>query len=832
MNIRLFISICLILIASSSVSAQSSLEDDRKMIQGLLDRQLFELAERYAAQRIVAVNGFPQAQAEMAAELVRAYTLHALNARSAEQERWWNSASAVLPQFTKQFPDQPAVVLVEVQDALSQLARVRLLRQEGEVLGDSEKSQEAQRQALETLQRFEKLEEHVNDLLRQSHTSGKSSGLTSDQLLALSRRVTLNAISALEEQGLAYPTDSLDRTNSMALAVQKVEPLTKLRPETGVLWPSLLLEIRALRWLGRLDQAEAKAARLIELAPPTQVTLAAKAEIVRAKLVRGELQQALQLINQGRELEGETSPELDFACFETYLALWKAAEQAKQSDKIQQWQDRSAAVVKQLDQLYGPYWARRAEQQLTGSATSGGTQNIDLLRRTAEGYVRKKEWKEAIRTYDLAVAAARESLDSTGEYEMRLAAAAVAIQAGDQAEGVKRLREAALAFPSADDASLRHLTAAYYQSMIARKSNPPDLEPYIALLKENLQRWPSGEPGNQAAMWLGQIEFSRGNYRDATEAYLRVPPTSNHFALAVDGVRQSSLKWFQDAVTRDQLVQQDVQKVIDYFEQIVLRGQSANEEWTPTMRASAEAAAQLWLNYGRNGYDNARAILEVAQRSNPEASDGWHSRLESLQVIALAGLGKLNEAKARLQKSQDDNPMSLFEVLQALGQMSGSASPQVRSQIADLELTLIGMLRPNLGQLDEQTREVIAIQEAQALANSGKLETGIQAYQQIAQQKPNDADIQMGLARMLSRGKTAALQEKALMAWREVSRKSKSESPTWYEAKLEIARCHLKLGNPEEAKQIVRYLQTLYPDMGGPEMKSRFVQLMQQGSRP
>ncbi|PQO33029.1 hypothetical protein C5Y97_18015 [Blastopirellula marina] len=828
----LAISICLIALAPSGLWGQSALEDDRQMIEGLLDRQLFELAERYAAQRIVADSNSPAAQAEMAAELVRAYTLHALNAPSSERDRYWSSAAAVLPQFTKQFPDQPALVLVEVQDALTQLARVRLLRQEGEVLADSDKSQQAQYQALETLRRFEKLQEHVDDLLRQSHSSGKTAGLSSDQLLALSRRVTLNTIQALEEQGLAYPPDSLDRTNSMALAVQKVEPLTQLRPETGVLWPSLLLEIRALRWLGRLDQAEAKAARVMQLAPPPPVALAAKAEIVRTKLARGETNQALQLINQGRELEGQTSAELDFACFETYLALWKQAEEAKKPDEIQKWQNRSAAVVKELDQLYGPYWARRAEQQLTGNATSGGTQNVDLLRRTAEGYARKKQWDEALKTYDLGAKAAHESLDRSAEYELRLGAAAVAIQAGDLPAGVQRLRETALAFPAADDASLRHLTAAYYQSLIARKSNPPDLQPYIALLKENLQHWPEGEPGNQAAMWLGQIEFTRGKWREATEAYLEVPPTSRHFALAVDGVRQASLKWFQDAVNRDQLVQQDVQKVIDYFEQIVLRGQSANQEWTPTMRAAAETAAQLWLNYGRNGYDNARAILEVAQRSNPDASEGWHNRLESLQVIALAGLGKLNEAKARLQKAQDSSPFSLFEVLQALQQMAVSASPQVRGQIAELELTVIGMLRPNLAQLDEATRDVIATEEAEALANSGKLEAAIEAYQQIAQQKPTDADTQIGLARMLSRGTTQALQEKALTAWREVSRKSKSESPTWYEAKLEIARCHLKLGNPEEAKQIVRYLQTLYPDMGGPEMKSRFVQLMQQGSRP
>ncbi|PQO46355.1 hypothetical protein C5Y93_10260 [Blastopirellula marina] len=802
------------------------------MMQGLLERRLFELAERYAAERIVAPGITPEVQAEMAGELVRSYTLHALNSRPSERERYWKAAEAVLPQFLQQFPGQPAMVLVEVQEAQSQLAHVRLLRQEGEVLGDATKLQQAQQLAIETLTRFEKLQARVDDLLRQSHNGNQPDGLSTEALLALSRRVTLNTVEALEEQGLSYPVDSLDRTNSMAMAVQQVEPLTKLRPETGILWPALLLEIRALRWLGRLDQAEAKAARLQQLSPPPQVGLAAKAEVVRTEIARGDLDQAIQRISQGRELDGVTSPELDFACFETYLALWKKAEADNQPEEVQQWQNRSATVVQQLDQLYGPYWARRAEQQLAGNATSGGTQNIDLLRRTADNHVRQKQWDEAIKTYDLGAAAANESLDTKAEYELRLAAAAVAIQAGNLPEGIKRLRETALAFPSAPDASLRHLTAAYYQSLVARKSNPPDLQPYLNLLKENLQHWPEGNPHDQAATWLGQIEFTQGYWREATEAYMLVPAKSSQFSLAVDGVRQSSLKWFQDAVERDQLVQQDVREVIDYFEQIVLRGQSAQETWTPTMRLAAETAAQLWLNYGRNGYDNARAILEVAQRSNPDAPEGWKSRLESLQVIALAGLGKLDEAKARLQKTRAGNPNHLLEVLQALTQMGQSASPQVGKQIAELELAVIGMLRPSLAQLDAATQTMIAVAEAEALASSGNIEAGINAYQRIAQQDPNNASLQIGLARILSRGTTDAQKQEALKQWREVSRRSKTESPTWYEAKLEIARCHLKLGNPEEAKQIVRYLQALHPDMGGPEMKARFVRLMQQGSRP
>ncbi|MBA2117985.1 hypothetical protein [Bremerella alba] len=826
--------ITLFLLTFTSVTwAQSALEDDRKMMQGLLDRQLFGLAERYAAQQVMAEDISPAHRAEMAAELVRAYSLHAMNARPSERDRWWNSAASVLPQFQKQFPDPAAAILIEVQSANSQLAQLRLLRQEGQVFNDDAKLTQAQQLAAQVLQQYETLQEKVDQLLRQSHTPNQPLPLTSDQLLALSRKVSLHFAEAAEEQGLSYPADSLDRTNAMVQAIQRVEPLTKLRPDTQVKWPAQLLEIRALRHLGRLDQAQAKISLLLETDPPPPLLVfnAAWAENIRVAIAQNNLALATQRINQVRALDKTSSPQLDYAIFETYLALWKQAEQQQNTKDVKLWQGRAAAVVRELEQLYGPYWARRAEQQLTGSATTGGTQNVDLLRRTAENYVRQKDWDEALKNYDLGAQAARTSNQPSEEYQLRLAGAAAAIEAGNLAEGVKRLRATTLEFPAEPDASLRHLTAAYYQSQLARQADPPQLEPYIQLLRENLSRWNEGEPAAQAAMWLAQIEFSRGNWRAATEAYLLIPATSSHFPSAVEGVRQASLKWFQTADAKQELVPQDVRKVIDYFEQVVLNGQSGGGPWTATMRLASETAAQLWLNYTNNGYVNARAVLEVALRSNPDGPAGWRSRLESLQVIALVGLGKLDQAQAKLQQVRDDSPQQLFEVLQALAQMGASASSSMREQIAEIELKVIAMLRPNMMQLDEATRMVITTREAEAMAASGKLDRAIELYTALAQQLPGDSEVQTGLARMLSRGTTQPLQEQALARWRQISRKSRTQSPTWYESKLEIARCHIKLGNPEEAKQVVRYLQTLYPDMGGPEMKSRFVDLMQQTPR-
>src|SRR5690606_25765524 len=116
---------------------QAALDDDRAMIEGLLSRQLYELAQRYVAERIISPDATPRQQAEMAAQLIRTYSLEARSRRPSERDRWWRRADEVVPQFDRQFPEHPAAALVSVQDTLARLARVRLLRQEGEVLAEA-----------------------------------------------------------------------------------------------------------------------------------------------------------------------------------------------------------------------------------------------------------------------------------------------------------------------------------------------------------------------------------------------------------------------------------------------------------------------------------------------------------------------------------------------------------------------------------------------------------------------------------------------------------------------------------------------------------------------
>jgi hypothetical protein len=68
--------------------------------------------------------------------------------------------------------------------------------------------------------------------------------------------------------------------------------------------------------------------------------------------------------------------------------------------------------------------------------------------------------------------------------------------------------------------------------------------------------------------------------------------------------------------------------------------------------------------------------------------------------------------------------------------------------------------------------------------------------------------------------------EKALDQWRNVEARTAPRSDRWFRAKYHVAELQYRLGNKEQAAKMIRLLAVLHPDLGGPELKRRFVELL------
>ncbi len=115
---------------------------------------------------------------------------------------------------------------------------------------------------------------------------------------------------------------------------------------------------------------------------------------------------------------------------------------------------------------------------------------------------------------------------------------------------------------------------------------------------------------------------------------------------------------------------------------------------------------------------------------------------------------------------------------------------------------------------------------AKALVEAGRDEEALAAYRALSAAYPRDGVIQEAYAQLLLGRDDRQSLETALAKWRELEKKSRSGSPRWFRAKYSIVWLHYRLGNKQQAAKIITLLQLLHPELGGPEMKARFVELL------
>ncbi|EAQ80332.1 hypothetical protein [Blastopirellula marina] len=795
---------------------------DVQMVAGLRQRQLFALAEKYAAERLVATDQDPVERSVLAGELIRTFAAHALNSPTGDRNRWWTAAQSVPTEYAKQFGDDPRQIIVEAQSALAMLAQAEQIRQESELGAAGAESVEQTRLLLrKSIARLEGLLAEAKRLTIAADLQRGAAGLSGEELTGLSRNIQFELARAFENQALTYPPESLDRINSLTQVLSTLDPLTKLGDSSPITWPSRLAEIRALRLLQKYADAENAITTLAADKPPAEVLLKAKAEQINLALDAGQVDVAKTLVDQGRQLNGVTSPELDFAYFQTYVALWQAA--AKNGDAAgAKWQAQASAVIRDLEQLYGAYWARRAELLLTQNAQSAGTKDIDLLQRTADGYYRRGQYVDAIATYDRAAAAAAEEKEGDREFQLRQTAAAVLAKQQRYADAAKRLRQLANLFPAQETAGETHLTSAYYQSLAMRADPSLDEKTYVDQLREHLIRWPTSKTADRARLWLAQYQLARGDAGDAIETLLSIPANFDEAEEAAVLAAAAIRDHFSQASASGELSPRDVAKVQTFLEEYALTSPSAQAR-----RTAAEALAELLLFYVKNGYATAQTTIRLTLQANADAPINWRSRMQSLLVIALAGGGDEQGAAAALNDVSGGEPEKLFQVIAALQQISRTAGGDAKSQLARLQLQAIKQLKPRALQLPPPQQAQLQQFEAEALAASGNRHAALAEMRAVAQAQPKDVVLQVALAELLAADGSAAERREALNIWRLIgARMSQPQSDRWYQAKYETARLQITLGENAEAAKLLKYLQTLYPDLGGPQWKPRFEKLI------
>lgn len=821
----------LALTASAALADSSA---DARFLAALRQRSLFELAEAYCRDEL-ARPGVPEIrQAELVIEL--SATLAEAAASSAPENRasLWQRAEQVADDFVRHNPENPRVLQVRLQRAMVVLARGELARQESQVAATAEPLVEQARTALrEAIRQLEQLSEDVEAELRTLSRPGsapRDGRLSEQELLWFSRHIQYQHARAYQNQAQCYPAESPDRANALVRAVEQLDPLARLDAADPLVWSARLDEIVSHRLLGDYRAAGERLDALVAAGPPTHVLLRAGAERIRLALAENRVADAVAFLSAGRQREGTVSGDLDYAWLETMLAAWRAASDAGDQAKAAEWQVKAAEMVRTIQVSHGPYWTRRA-QLLVASSIGSQSASLDMLVQAAENAWHGGNPDDALAAYDRARAMARGQGELARAFELGRTAAAIEQKRARYAEALARYREVAFDMPSQPQAAEAHLAAIYCAAQLAR-SDPAQLDRIGPLLAEHISAWPQSSTADEARWQLGRLRQQEGNWSAATAAFRAISPAYAGYEKVVAAAEQAWLGLIQARRAAGEPTEAVVREAAEWFESLASNSATDKASVSASVRRQAAlAAARIWLNDLPAGYAAAERLLSSALANAADAPPDWVGAARAIRVYALAGQGRQADASAALEEIAGAGAQPLLELITGLRRATQEAAVGSRAELAQLSLRAIDLVGPHAGQLTASQRQALERVRAESLADAGRRQEARDEYSRLAARYPRDGAIQEGYARFLQEATDRPSLEAALAQWRQIEKQSPAGTDRWYRAKYEVASLHYRLGNKPQTAAIIRQLQVLQPDLGGEELRGRFLELLSKATQ-
>lgn len=804
---------------------------EQAFLAGLRARRLFVLAANECRARL-ADTGLDEAERiALTIERSRTYVEQALDQLPQQRGPLWRQALDALADAAPTAKAQGSRrLLLDVQAGLVHLAQGELARQEAEIAGSPDPSMEAARTELRAaVAALDNAEEHAAEALRRANQTKQVDprDLDASELLALRRNVGFQLARAFRNQGQSYPPQSSDRANSLRQAAEKFASLTGGETPDDVTWRSRLDEVACLRLLEDFRAASARLAQLASLDPPPSVAAGVLAEQLRLALAMHRLADAVRAADAARD-SAEPTADLDFACLEVSVEVWRAASEAHDREQSLAWQDRAASLAGQIEQRHGPYWGRRADV-LLAEGIGGGGENLTVLVRAAESFYRSGQVDRALAAYDRAAELAATSKQPDVAFDEAYTAAAIEQERGRRRQAAERFRRLALSAPAHPKASEAHLLAIYNSAQAQNDPAPDEPSPsvgdYRALLDEHLQRWPTAASANQARIWLGRAHEHAKKWADAIAAYRGVTPDDEQAAAAVEAVAHCYKQWLAELAAADRPTLGVATDAARYFEGLVMspRGELP-ERWSQTQRVAATSAAALWLQY-TDEFERAERLLSAALAGADDAPGAWRATARSLDVFAVAAQGRRDEAAKRLGELVDGAPEQLLLVIEGLSRIAARATPTVRRELAALQLQAAELVRSKREALSVAQRRALDVAVFRGLAAAGRLDEAVEAARQFAAASPRDGAAQEEYARLLI---DAADWSAALAAWRGIQQKCREGSDRWLRSAYYQALALKRIGKPAEAARLIKLTEGLHPELGGPELKARFHELLRE----
>ncbi len=719
---------------------------------------------------------------------------------------------------------------------MAALAEGESIREEAELGGNQPAELAAARASLRgAIKQLQALDESVATEIRQPGRGARQESpdaLSVAELSSLDLHIRRQLAQALRNQGLCYAVDSADRMNSLGQAAELLAALARHEMTPQLAWSVRLDEMAILRLIGNYREAEQKLRASRSPGPAGGCRASPARERIRIALARGRVDEALSEAGSPENRPPNSSPEANLAQLEAYIAGWRREQQARDQTGAAHWEKAAIEQVRAIQQVDGSAAARRAETTLARAmAGSDGSDNPQVLLLAARSLYRAGRLDEALAAYERAAKRAAAGGDKDAYFDSQYAAGALAIEQQRFPEAVERLRKLALALPRHKRAAEAHLLAIHAAAQAARQHDPPRLDAYQQLLREHVESWPASATVSQAWWWLGRVDEHDRAWQEAIRALKNVKPDDEHYAAAIAAIGRCYEAALDDMRGRGNANELLAGDAITLLQNVVKHGRRTSPVQADGARNAVLAMARIYLKEMPVGGVQAESLLNESLRSDPNAPEPWRRQAKVLLVPALAATGQAAEAQRLLEQLPIGPVEESVALAELLSVVKDRATSDDKRAVARLELAVIGDVLAKPQDLDSATIKKLARQRVETLVDLVDRAEALAELRKLASQYPRDGQLQEDLAGLLADTDDPASQQAALLKWREIADHCRSGSERWFRAHLALARLQLASGDPSQARATIRLVESSRPELGGPETKAQFRQLLAECDR-
>jgi len=798
----LIFSILILLFASHSVSADP--QDDALLLEGLQQRGLFSLVEYQCRKRIEDSDSSARVKMEWTVHLINSVSQQALRQPADERDKYWRNAQRYADKYVAKSPDDPFVLPVKLQAALTLTANGELLRLESTISKTAGEQRERSREQLRLAAKaLSNLDNEIKDFLPRVDAQATDDALSQSELLSLQQNLQYHLARTYRNQANTYAEGTNDQIASLQRAVTALQkPLTQLADEDPLVTAIHLALIACHRELKQFDESQAAIDKLTKLAIPARDTLRLRAESVRLALAQRDLETTLALLNKPRESGRVLVPEFDLAFLDAFIYFWDKATKEKNEGSAENYQQQAVLTVKHIEETHGPYWGRVAELKLLKHAgMNGESTNLVVLERTADDLYRKDKFNEAIEAYDATAEAARNAGNNDLAFRVLYKVALIEQKRNNTDAYIERLTTTGVQLRNHPQAAAVHMRG--IRAVVEILNNDATRqEEFETLLIEHLTYFEAGSTVNQSAIWLGTLQQRRQSFGAAIESYMAVSSNYPNYVTVLRNLETCWAAKLKRESSENPL--DDADSFVQHLRGLIFDGEgNLPQQWSSVQRYAATTLSGLMVTLANDRYAEVESLLAAASTGEPD--EDWLAIASSLRIVSLAAQGKNDEARQHIDQLGANEPSQWLHMLKQLQTIATGAPAPIRVDIANVQIELFQQMSPKLVGVKPEFRTEWDLLEAEAYMQSGNLTQSIEHYRTLAFKNHRHGLIQLRYAQALTQSEDYF--DEALVQWRRVLQGNPPKSDRWYRAKISIASLYLQNDRAEEAIKQIRYLE-------------------------